>query len=142
SWSLQFGPSSGAAVISNVVSSGGTLQVGKSDNGNDSCNANVGASVCDILVPSGLAIPTSPALHWEVTGTYTGQFGTDCSSHGGTCLVLLADSSFASDGHTAFAISQDINGTSTTPTVPEPSAILLFSTGLAGVAAVKRRLSM
>jgi len=138
SWSLQFGPSSDTISNLNVVSSaGGTLVAGKSNNGGDNCNTNVSGAICDSLVPSGLAITTGAGLHWEAKGDFTGQFGTDCGALG-TCLVLLADSNFASNGHTAFAISQDVNGGGNTP-VPEPASMALFGTGLLGFAGVLRR---
>ena len=138
SWSLQFGPSSDTISNLQVVSSaGGTLVAGKSNNGGDTCNSNVSGAICDSLLPSGLAITTGTGLHWEVKGDFTGQFGTDCGAQG-TCLVLLADSNFASNGHTAFAISQDVNGGTTTPT-PEPASLALFGTGLLGFAGVLRR---
>ena len=138
SWSMQFGPSSDTVSNINVVSSaGGTLVAGKSNNGNDSCNSNVSGSICDSLLP-GLAITTGAGLHWEVTGDFTGQFGTDCGALG-TCLVLLADSNFASNGHTAFAISQDVNNNGGTTPTPEPASLALFGTGLLGFAGVLRR---
>lgn len=133
SWSITSFFGNGASVSNLAWTGPGTGDAGKSNNGNDQCNSNVGGAVCFDLTGltnngyPGTGIPVS----WDVTGSFTGTLGTTCNVGDGTCLVFLADAEFTSGpnaGKTAFAISQDVNAGGTQ--VPEPSSVALLAGGI------------
>ncbi|HZU22397.1 MAG TPA: hypothetical protein VE998_06155, partial [Terriglobales bacterium] len=129
----------GASVTNLTWTGPGTADAGKSNNGNDQCNSNVGGAVCFDLAGLSTTIgsntyPGAPIpASWDVKGSYTGNLGTSCSVGTGSCLVVLADAEFtsgSSTGKTAFAVSQDVSGGGTQQ-MPEPSSVGFLAAGVA-----------
>jgi hypothetical protein len=73
-------------------------------------------------------------VSFEVIGDYTGTF----LSNGAFDLQAAATKNADGSGGNVFAVSQTVDDSMTTPTVPEPSSLLLLGSGLLGLAVLFR----